>query len=232
MQFDIVVVLVRPEHPENIGLVARNMKNTGFQQLRLVGVPGIPGEAFKTAVHARDILDCARVYARLEDATADCDVVFAATAKKRKNYSLLTFDEAVEKIGRFPGSNRIGILFGNERTGLISEELKYSNFRFIIPQAARQPSFNIASAVLITLFHVFSHPPRKARERGLAKPLPQKKQLECIEMILRKLGEKGFIHKTNRKHTTEMVYDLFGRLNMTEEDSRLLLAIFSKGVDS
>jgi tRNA/rRNA methyltransferase len=35
------VILVGPKNPENIGLVARNMKNTGFEELRLVGVTGV-----------------------------------------------------------------------------------------------------------------------------------------------------------------------------------------------
>ena len=84
MSSNFTVVLVRPEHPANIGLVARNMKNTGFERLRLVGVPDIASESIRTAVHAREILDSAQIYDRLEEATADLDVVFAATSKKRK----------------------------------------------------------------------------------------------------------------------------------------------------
>jgi tRNA/rRNA methyltransferase len=223
------VVLVRPEHAANIGLVARNMKNTGFERLRLVGIPGIPKESQKTAIHARDILDSAQIFNRMEEATADLDVVFASTSKKRKNFSCLSLEDAVEKMACFSEDARVGLLFGNERTGLTSEELKYSNFRFAIPQASRQPSFNLASAVLITLFCIFTKSQSYSKEHDLAKPLSQAKQVECIEMILKKLEEKGFIHKTNKKHTTEMIYDLFGRLGITENDKKLLLAIFSKG---
>jgi tRNA/rRNA methyltransferase len=227
-----VVVLVRPENPANIGLVARNMINTGFKQLRLVGVSGIADESFKTAVHSRELLDSAQIYEDLDGATADCDVVFAATAKRRKNYSLLSLEKAVDKMAFFSASTRVGLLFGNERTGLTSEEMKYSNFRFVIPQASRQPSYNLASAVLVTLFFIFDRFSHLSEESGLAKPVPRKNQVECIELILQKLEKKGFIHKTNKNHTTEMIYDLFGRLSMTEEDRRLLLALFAKGVDT
>ena len=223
------VVLVRPEHPANIGLVARNMKNTGFERLRLVGVSGVENESLRTAVHAREILDTAKIYNRLEEATADLEVVFAATSKKRKNFSHFSLEDAVEKMSQFSDSTRVGILFGNERTGLTSEELKHSHFRFAIPQATKQPSFNLASAVLITLFRIFTRFPQGSEVRLLERPLSEKKQAECIEIILGKLEEIGFIHKTNKKHTTEMIYDLFGRLNMTEGDRKLLLAIFSKG---
>lgn len=53
------------------------------------------------------------------------------------------------KMMSFPQTTRIGLLFGNERTGLTSEELRSSNFRFAMPQASKQPSYNLAYAVLL-----------------------------------------------------------------------------------
>ena len=231
MKAKFFVVLVRPEHPENIGLVARSMKNTGFGKLRLVGVSGVGQESRKTAVHAQDVLDSAGIYDRLDEATADLEVVFAATSKKRKSYAHLSLWDAVEKMFLLPDSARVGLLFGNERTGLTSEELKFSNFRFVIPQASRQPSYNLAAAVLITLFQIYTHAPRVSGGFEQEKPLSHEKQLECIRIIIGKLEERGFIHKTNKKHMTEMIFDLFGRLEMTDKDRRLLLALFAKGVD-
>jgi tRNA/rRNA methyltransferase len=167
----------------------------------------------------------------LEEATADLEAVFAATSKKRKSYSLISLDDAVKKMLLFSGSTRVGLLFGNERTGLTSEELQHSNFRFFIPQATRQPSYNLAAAVLITLFRIYTHTPHIPDGFEHEKPLSREEQGECIRLILVKLEEKGFIHQTNKKHMTEMIYDLFGRLSITEKDRRLLLAIFSKGID-
>jgi tRNA/rRNA methyltransferase len=225
------VILSRPENPANIGAVARGMKNTGFCRLRLVGVAGIEQESYRTAVHAEEILNSARLYDRLAEATADLEVVFAASSKKRKSYSHISLEDAVEKISRFPEMIEVGFLFGNERTGLTSEELKYSNYRFAIPQATGQPSYNLAAAVLITLFRIYSFSDHLADGAQWEKPLPQNEQLACIEIILGKLEEKGFLHNTNKKHTSEMVHDLFGRLCLTEKDKRLLLAMFSKGID-
>jgi TrmH family RNA methyltransferase len=227
----IFVVLVRPEHAENIGLVARNMKNTGFFHLRLVGASALDQGALKTAIHSRDILKAAQTYSRLEEATADFDVVFAATAKRRKNFTVLPLGDAVEKLCSYPESTKVGLLFGNERTGLTTEELKHSNFRFVLPQSTEQPSYNLASAVLLTLYTISIRAPGKRWTTEQQQPLPRKKQEECIEIILRRLEENGFLHKTNRQHVTEMIYDIFGRLSMTERDRRLLLALFSKGMN-
>jgi tRNA C32,U32 (ribose-2'-O)-methylase TrmJ len=45
------------------------------------------------------------------------------------------------------------------------------------------------------------------------------------------LEQKNFIHNTNKRHMTEMIYDLFGRFALTSKDRKLLLAIFSKAVN-
>ena len=224
------VVLARPESLENIGLVARAMKNTGFRHLRVVGRKKLEIACPRTAVHAREIVRQAQFFSELGEAVADLQVVFASTAKARKNFSALSFDEAVTKMLSLRPPARVALLFGNERTGLTSEELRSSNFRYSIPQASRQPSYNLSAAVLLTLFELF-----RRRLEGQAEsafparepPLSRKEQEECVGLIVEKLEEREFIHRTNKRHTTEMIHDLFGRLTMTDRDRRLLLAIFS-----
>jgi tRNA/rRNA methyltransferase len=223
------VILVRPEHPENIGLVARCMKNTGFKELRLVEVQGIEKKSQQTAVHSEEILDRARLYADLKEATSDLDLIFAATARQRKNFPSISLKEALKEMFAFSPATKIGLLFGNERTGLTSDELRSSNFRFTIPQAERQPSYNLASAVLLTLFHIYAQDASQARLRR-EKPISRKEQEECISLVLDKLERRRFIHDTNKLHMTEMIYDLFGKFALTEKDKKLVLAIFSKAI--
>jgi TrmH family RNA methyltransferase len=227
-RFMFSVILARPESPENIGLVARAMKNTGFGELRLAGIGRLDPASYRTAVHAKEILDRARLYPGLTDTVADLQLVFAATAKPRKNFRALGLQEAIEKMFRFPASAKIGLLFGNERTGLTSEELKHANFLFTIPQARRQPSYNVSAAVLITLFLVFTYP-RQKKAAKLKGPIPRRQQESCIRLILEKLEKNGFIHRTNKQHVTEITHELFGRLAMTGKDRRFLLALFSRG---
>ena len=93
-----------------------------------------------------------RFFPTLSAGVADLNVVFASTARRRQNFSSLHLEEAVSRLRAFGPPSRIGLVFGNERTGLTSAELARSNFRYSIPQAARQPSYNLASAVLLTLF--------------------------------------------------------------------------------
>lgn len=227
----LCVILARPAKPENIGLAARAMKNTGFESLRIVGLDRLDRKSFITAVHAEEILKKSSFYPDLKEAGSDLNVILASTSKKRKNFPLFSLKAAVDRIFQFPPSARIGLLFGNEITGLTSEELERANFRFTIPQAGDQPSYNLASAVLITLFSIFT---QNRVDTGFAfeQPLPWKEQEESIRMILRKLENKKFIHETNKRHVTEMVFSLFGRTALTEKDRNLLLALFAKGPDS
>jgi len=224
------VILVRPESPENIGLAARAMRNTGFEEMRLVGLKALDPEATRTAIHSRSILDRARFFPTLAEAVADRHLVLASTARFRKTFTVLPLEESVRTVLAFPRSARVGLLFGSERTGLSSEELGAANFVFYIPQASTQPSYNLASAVLLTLFALFSRSAGEivARE-GL--PIPRKEQEDCLRLIIRKLERKDFIHPGNRVHVTEMVQDLFGRLALTEKDRRFLLALLDKATD-
>ena len=226
---NVIVVLVRPDHPENIGLAARAMKSTGFSRLRIVQKEEFISEkALKTAVHSMDILKKALVFKDISDAVGDCHTVFAATSKSRKNYSCFSFDEAIAKILSYPSSVNIGLLFGNERTGLTGDELQHSNFRFTIPQAGRQPSYNLSFAVLLSLFSLFKSRERKASPNPKDEFLSSEDQRQTIIRILEKVEEKGFIHDKNREHMTERIFELFRRMNMTDKDRKLLLALFSK----
>jgi len=226
------VILVRPENPENIGLAARAMKNTGFSELRLAGVRRLSPKAYKTAVHAEEVLDRARVFGSLEEATADLQFLVAATAKPRKIGMRLGLDEAAGRIGGLPEGTRVGLLFGNERTGLTSQELRRANLIFTIPQAARQPSYNLGAAVLLTLYALFTDPKNvNPRIFNREAPLARREQDEVIGRILEKLAAKGFIHGTNEDHVSAWVHDFFGRSVMTGLDRGFLLALFEKGVD-
>ncbi|EFJ50013.1 hypothetical protein VOLCADRAFT_104150 [Volvox carteri f. nagariensis] len=79
------IILVEPKMGENIGAAARAMKNFGLSDLRLVkphdGWPNTLADA--VASHAVDLLRSARLYDSVEDAIADLDRVYAATARTR-----------------------------------------------------------------------------------------------------------------------------------------------------
>ena len=80
----IRIVLVDPNHPGNIGAVARAMKNMGLTELHLVRPKSFPNaEATARASGADDVLEAARVHEDFEDAIADCGLVVGTSARQR-----------------------------------------------------------------------------------------------------------------------------------------------------
>ncbi len=224
------VVLVRPDSPENIGLAARGLANTGFADLRVVGLERFEAAAWRTAIHAEAILESARFYSSLAEAVADRELVLGSTARVRHDFPLVTLPEAVGRIHEYPSGTRVGLVFGNERTGLTGEELGLANIRFRIPQAGRQPSYNLGVAVTLTLHALAfgSAPPPVLRREA---PLSHAEQAEAGRSFRALLDRLGFMHSTNRAFITEKVQDIFFRMALTAKDRDVILALFRRALE-
>ena len=83
---NIYFVLARPQMGENIGSVARAIKNFNIKKLRIVNPRcSWPNQkALATSVGARDILKSTKIYNSLEKSIGDLDIVFASTSRIRK----------------------------------------------------------------------------------------------------------------------------------------------------
>ena len=224
------VVLVRPDSPENGGLAARGMANTGFADLRVVGLDRFEPAAWRTAIHAEAVLDAARFFPSLAEAVADRELVLGSTARVRHDFPLVTLPEAVGRIRECPAGTRVGLVFGNERTGLTQKELGLANVRFRISQAARQPSYNLGVAVTLTLHAVaFGDTPPPASARDL--PLSHAEQAEAGRRFRAMLDSLGFMHETNRAFITEKVQDIFFRMALSAKDRDIILALFRRALE-
>jgi tRNA/rRNA methyltransferase len=223
------VVLVRPDSPENIGLAARGMANTGFADLRIVGLSRLEAPAYRTAVHADSILDHARFYDSLSEAVEGLHVVFGSTARIRRDFPLAALSDAVREMLEYPPETRIGLVFGNERTGLTSEEIGLSNTRFRIPQAARQPSYNLGVAVTLTLFEIVGRGEAPAVVRR-DPPLTRTEQEAAGRRFGEMLDGLGFMRDTNREFITERVQDIFRRMVLSGKDRDIILAMFRRAL--
>jgi len=224
------VVLVRPDSPENIGLAARGMANTGFADLRLVGVERLEPPAWRTAIHAEAIMERARFFPTLAEAVADRDLVLGSTARVRHDFPLVPLADAVARLEEYPPAARVGLVFGNERTGLTQKELGLANIRFHIPQISRQPSYNLGVAVTLTLHTLaFREGPPAALRRHL--PLDHAAQAEAGRRFGDMLDSLGFMHDTNRDFIVEKVRDIFFRMALTAKDRDIILAMFRKALE-
>ena len=79
-----VFILVEPQMGENIGAACRVMGNFGIAELRIVNPrDGWPNPAAITMATGSPVLENARVFDTLEEAVADCQLLYASTAQPR-----------------------------------------------------------------------------------------------------------------------------------------------------
>ena len=152
------IVLVRPQLAVNIGMCARAMVNFGLSDLRLVAPrEGWPRNdahrdtAYAAAAGAGHLLDTARVFETLPDAIADLNLVFATTARERGQGKRIEapVDAMAEARAHIDRGERIGVLFGPERTGLDNDEVGLADAIVTFPVNPAYASLNLAQAVLL-----------------------------------------------------------------------------------
>lgn len=153
------VVLVEPQSPGNIGMVARAMGNFGVGDLRLVNpCQHLHPEARKFAVRAAPLLGAARIYPDLGAALADLPLAVAATRRPgRLRGELLDVAQAACLAADLPPAGRLGLVFGREDSGLTSDEVALCTHSAAIATAPEVGSMNLAQAVLVFLYE-FTRP--------------------------------------------------------------------------
>lgn len=162
------IVLVRPRDPNNIGAVARAMKNFGFSDLAVVS-PYMPvWDEAVSAVNAEDILKSAQVFDDVAEAINGFDLVAGTVDKRRVSVERRLSPEGLREE---TGSRKLVLLFGSEKTGLSNEVLSLCNRTVTIPTAEECPSMNLAQAVAVVCYELnrgSGNSERGARDHQLA----------------------------------------------------------------
>ena len=227
----VYFILVRPQMGENIGSVARAIKNFNIKYLRIVNPRcNWPSQkALATSVGAKDILKSAKIYNSIEKAIGDLDIIFASTSRIRKVnkkiISILDFKKKVEK------KRKIGILFGPEASGLSNDEISYANYLVKIPTNKKFSSLNLSHSVIIFCFELFQYFSNKKAiyKSGYKSSVAKKSEVnKFLSFIINKLDKKGFLQPDHkRKSMIRNINNIFHRLNLSEQEIRILLGIFS-----
>jgi tRNA/rRNA methyltransferase len=224
----ICIVLVRPKFPENIGSVARAMKNMGLGRLVVVnGCSPLHANAYKLASGAEDILERAEECFTLREAISEMGCVVGTTSRRGKERDPdLTPEALVKKLIPLSQKNLIGLAFGSEKEGLTNEELSLCHLYARIPSMESFPSLNLAHAVMVVSYELFKN----------AMEVPKKEvQLAHAEQLERMLGhmEKtllriGFLDSKNPQRIMRVLRKLFGRSQMDEREVKIFEGIWSQ----
>ena len=224
----ISIILVRPKFHENIGSVARAMKNMGLSRLIVVnGCSPLHPNAYKLASGAEDILERAEEFFTLREAISEMGCVVGTTSRGGKErHPDLTPETLAKKLIPLSLKNSIGLAFGSEKEGLTSDELFLCHLYVRIPSMESFPSLNLAQAVMVVCYELF--------QASLEIPkqpiqLAQAEQLErMFEHMEKTLIQIGFLDSNHPKRIIRVLRKLFGRSQMDEREVQILQGIWSQ----
>ena len=224
----VSIILARPRFPENIGSVARAMKNMGLSRLLVVnGRSPLHATAYKLASGAEDILERAEECFTLGEAISEMGVVVGFTSREGKGRQPdLTPEALAEKLIPLSQKNAIGLVFGSEKEGLTNEELSLCHLCAWIPSAESFPSLNLAQAVMVVCYELFKASKESPRRSAQAAPAEQlERMFEHMEETLLRIG---FLDSSNPKRITRVLRRLLGRSQMDEREVCIFRGIWSQ----
>ena len=76
------IVLVEPQHPGNVGAVARVMANFGIDDLSLVKGCEINDDGYARSKSGRPVLENLKRFETMKEALADCDIAIGTSGIK------------------------------------------------------------------------------------------------------------------------------------------------------
>ena len=158
---NVFIILVKPQLGQNIGSVARVMKNLNFKSLRIVNPrDGWPNQdVISTAAGADDVITNTKVFDNVSEACNDLNYLFASSARKRdlniKTLDLVNTVSSLNKTDFFKNDFKFGILFGCESSGLSNEDLIIANQLIYIPSNSDFSSLNISHAVSLICWEFY-----------------------------------------------------------------------------
>jgi TrmH family RNA methyltransferase len=232
---NVRILLVEPQTPANIGAVARAMKTMGLSRLVLVRPSAWreAREAWYIAHGAEDVLEVAEECETLDQALAPLRLVAGTTNRRRTRVhpDPEPPETGAARLVAAAQGGPVGVLFGNEDTGLSGADLSRCPLVITIPSAVERPSLNLSHAVQVVAYELF-----RAAADALGPPAPDLApavELEALyARLLRLMADYGFRFRHGDPDTfLGSVRRCFGRAAFERRDLRtmhLILATFER----
>ena len=222
---EVRIILVEPKSEENVGAVARVVKNFGFSDLYLLNPPDIGIKAFSVAVHAYDVLKSCKIVDSLPVAIANSAIVAGTTAKlgtSTSKHLRMPFFSPLELKDKVAGKRGIlSILFGREDVGLLNDELKLCDLVVSIPTSQGYPVMNLSHAVAVILYDLSDV---TSGTLELARVEDRERLYMQLKTFLDEIGYRE--HK--KAKTLLMLRRILGRAELTTKELQTLQGIIGK----
>jgi tRNA/rRNA methyltransferase len=230
-----VIVLVEPQLPENIGMVARAMLNCGLTRLRLVRPREVwPNDKAVAAASGADrVLEDARLYPSTAAAIADLHYVCATTARPRyMTKQVLTPPYAAAELRmRAARGEAVGLVFGREASGLENDDIALAQAIITVPLNPGFSSLNLGMAVLLVGYEWYAAGSASVEPAELVmpdetRPATQDELLGFYDHMERELDACGFLRNIEKRPSmVRNLRNLFGRAGLTQQEVRTLRGI-------
>jgi tRNA/rRNA methyltransferase len=225
-----IVVLVEPQLAENIGTSARAMANFGLRRLRLVAPREDPlsARARAAASGADQILEQAVQFPSLEAAIADCQWVFATTAREHHQAKSVIDPQAAanDMVWRIAAGETVAVIFGRERNGLENHEVGLADRIVTFPVNPAFASLNLAQAVLLVGYEWFKRANNDAMPVVPRRPSPPAAKQQLLSFFVdleRELEQVEFFRPPEKRGTMVInLRNIFTRMELTRQDLRTL----------
>lgn len=224
----IRVVLIETSHPGNIGSTARAMKLMGLSQLVLVNPKRFPDpKANELASRADDILNSAQVVSSLAEALSECSLVIGMSAREREMpQTLLNPKQAALLIhSEYEAHAGIALVFGRESAGLTNDELELCPFQVKIPAVESYSSLNLAAAVQVIAYEIFStfQDAEQPHHESTCLDFASYSEMEGMYTHMKEaMIALHFLKPDNPRHMMQRVRQIFNRARLDQEDVNLL----------
>lgn len=222
---NVAVVLCRPKLSENIGAVARAAVNMGLGSLILVE-PNHPDEAVMKAMatrQAHEMIDNISIYDDLKTALADFQLVIGTTARLGSHRGpFFSPHDAAERLFDHDASDRTALIFGPERSGLTTPELRLCQMVVRIPTSdPEHSSLNLAQAVLILGYEILLAAGSR-RPAPRIKPAPNEELQAMYDHLSDTMLKIGFLPDQNTDHWLMSFKHIFNRSGLTHGECNLI----------
>ena len=218
------LVLLRPRNADNLGAIARAMKNFGLTDWVVVSpnpeILEVPGLS-RLAVKSGDLLETVRRVDTFEEAVADCTWVVGTTMRTIEGRRRLPPDE-LARTAHERNDATWALVFGDERSGMTNEDLAQCHDLSFIPSADAQPSLNLSQAVVVYAWALSAAGRSDAPAPGPA--LADDAQLRATGAALEAaLTTVGFLQHKDRHAVGDLLATL-QRARLTKKEAALWLS--------
>jgi len=206
------------------------MKNMDCLDLRIVGNKAdFSDDQVRTlSVHAYDIWEHAAFFEPtiqgLKSAISDCSIAAGTTRRmgqKRKSWGM-TPEQFAQNV-RSTDTGLVGVVFGNERTGLTDEELDCCSVAINIPSSERFPSLNLSHAVQLITYTLYRA--LDGRERGYT-PITMERLSVLVESISADIRHVGMFKNAGMGDNDRFLDGIFARAALSEGEAQRMQKLF------